>query len=77
MRTFAEETRFLRWCKEYTSYCRNESLSSVEGTLSRGTRDQDLEGLQTLSERTNLRVYLEQKAEWSVQGECQAQKKTI
>ena len=55
----------------------NESLSSVEGTLSRGKRDQDLEGLQTLSERRNLHVYLEQKAEWAVQGECQAQKKTI
>ena len=55
----------------------NESLSSVEGTLSRGKRDQYLEGLQTLSERKNLHVYLEQKAEWAVQGECQAQKKTI
>ena len=52
-----------------------ESLPSVEGTLSRGKRDQDLEGLQSLSERKNLHVYLEQKAELAVQGECQAQKR--
>ena len=29
----------------------NESISSVEGALSRGKRDRDLESVQTLSER--------------------------
>ena len=37
----------------------NESISSVEGTLSRGKRDRDLDSVQTLSEKRNLHVYLE------------------
>ena len=37
--------------------------ASVEGTLSRGNRDRDLESAQTLSEREDSRVHLEQKAE--------------
>ena len=55
----------------------NESFSSVEGTLPRGRRDRDLESVQTLSERRILHVYLEQKAELAVQGECAAQKRFI
>ena len=51
------------------------SSASVEGTLSRGKRDRDLESVQTLSERQNLHVYLEQKAELSVQGECAARRR--
>ena len=43
---------------------------SVEGTLPRGKRDRYLESVQTLSGRRNLHVYLEQKAEMAVQGEC-------
>ena len=46
---------------------------SVERTLSRGKRDRNLESVQSLSERQNLHVYLEQKAELAVQGECAAQ----
>ena len=53
----------------------NESISSVGGTLSRGKRDRDLESVQTLSERSNLQGYLEQKTELAVQGECAAQKR--
>ena len=53
----------------------NESLSSVEGTLSRGKRGRDLECAQTLSERRNLHAYLEQKAELAVQGESATQKR--
>ena len=34
---------------------------SVEGTLSRGKRDQDLESVQTLSERKNLHVFSEHR----------------
>ena len=48
----------------------NESISSVVGTLSRGKRDQELESVQTLSERRNL-----QKAELAVQGERAAHKR--
>ena len=51
----------------------NESLSSVEGTLSRGKRGRDLECAQTLSEWRNLHAYLEQKAELAVQGESATQ----
>ena len=43
--------------------------------MSRGKRDPDLESAQTLSERRDLRVYLEQKAELAVQGECGAQRR--
>ena len=53
----------------------SESISSVEGTLSRGKRDRDLESVQTLSERRNLHAHLEQKAELAVQGECAAQRR--
>ena len=53
----------------------NESISSVVGTLSRGKRDRELESVQTLSERRNLHVYLEQKAELAVQGERAAHKR--
>ena len=41
----------------------------------RGKRDQDLESVQTLSERQNLHVYTEQKAEMAVGGECAAQRR--
>ena len=53
----------------------NESIAGVEGTLSRGKRDRDLVRVQTLSERTNLHVYLEQKADLAVQGGCTAQRR--
>ena len=53
----------------------SESISSVEGTLSKGERDRDLERAQTLSERRTLHVYIEQKAELAVQRECAAQKR--
>ena len=39
---------------------------SVEETFSRGKRDRDQESVQTVSERRNLHVYLEQKAELAV-----------
>ena len=41
----------------------NASIASVEGTLSRGKENRDLESLQTLLERCNLHVYLEHEAE--------------
>ena len=50
----------------------NESISSVEGTLSSGKGDRDLESVQTLSERRNLQAYLEQRAELAAQRECAA-----
>ena len=53
----------------------NESISSVEGTLSRGKRDRDLESAQTLSEWRNLHAYFEQEVELAVQGKCVAQKR--
>ena len=40
-----------------------------------GRRDRDLVRVQTLSERRNLHVYLEQKAELAVQGGCTAQRR--
>ena len=43
---------------------------SVEEAFSKGKRDRDLESVQTLSERLNFHVNLEQKAELIVQGEC-------
>ena len=54
---------------------RNESISSVEGTLSRGKRDRDLESAKTLSEWRNLHAYFEKEAEVAVQGKCVAQKR--
>ena len=53
----------------------NESIASVAGTLSRRKRDQDLESAQTLSERRNVHVYLERKAELAFERECAAQKR--
>ena len=53
----------------------NESISSVEATLSRGKRDRDLESVQTLSERRSLHVCPEQRAELAVQEKCAAQKR--
>ena len=53
----------------------NESISSVDGTLSRGKRDRDLESVQTLSERRNLHAFLERGAELAVQGDSEAQKR--
>ena len=53
----------------------DESSSSVEGTLSRGKRDRDLERVHILSERRNLHAYLEKKAELAFQGDCAAQKR--
>ena len=52
---------------------------SSTGQLVRGSAsiasDRDLESVQTLSERRHLHVYLEQKAELAVQGECAAQRR--
>ena len=53
----------------------NESFSSVEGTLSRGKGDRDLESVPTLSERRNLHAYREKKAVLAFQEECAAQKR--
>ena len=53
----------------------DESIASVGGTLSGGKRDRVLESVQTLSERRNLHVYLEQNAELAVQGDCAGQKR--
>ena len=53
----------------------NESISSVEGTLSRGKRDRYLESAQTLSEWRNLHAYFEQEVELAVQGKGVAQKR--
>ena len=47
----------------------------MEGTLSKGKRDRDLECAETLSERRNLHVYLEHKAELAVQGKSAAQRR--
>ena len=53
----------------------NESISSVEGTMSRGKSDRDLESVQILSERRKLHAYPEKKHKLAFQGECAAQKK--
>ena len=37
--------------------------------------DRDVESVQTLSERQNLYVYLEQKAEMAVRGDCAGQRR--
>ena len=50
------------------------SNTSVQGTLSRGTRDRDLEREQTLSEKQNLHVYLEQKLDWLFEVNVQLRK---
>ena len=46
-----------------------------EETYSKGTRDRDLESVRTLSERKDLHVYLEQKADLAVRQECAAQRR--
>ena len=53
----------------------NESISSVDGTLSSGKRDRDQESAETLSEWRNFHAYFEQEAELAVQGKCVAQKR--
>ena len=63
------------WSRTWKLARGNASVASVEGTLSRGKRDRDLESMQTLSERRNLHVYLEQEAELAVQGESAAQRR--
>ena len=47
----------------------------MERILSRGKRDRDLDSVQIQSEMQNLYVYLEQKAELAVRGECAAQRR--
>ena len=53
------------WFRTWKLVRGNSSNASVEGTLSRGKRDRDWD-VQTLSQRRNLHVYLEQKAELAV-----------
>ena len=53
----------------------NASNLSVEEMYSNGKRDRDLESVRTLSERKDMHVYLEQKAELAVRQECAAQKR--
>ena len=51
-------------------------FSSVEGNLSRGKRERSRSGKCANSVRKEIsHVYLEQKAELAVQGECAAQKR--
>ena len=52
----------------------NDSISSVEGTLSRGRRDRDLESAQTLSERRNLHVTGSRKLNWLFKENTQLRK---
>ena len=42
--------------------------------IRKGKRDRDLESVRTLSEKKDLHVYFEQKADLAVPGECAAQK---
>ena len=44
-----------------------------EETYSKGKRDRDLESVRTLSQRKDLHVYLEQKADLAVRQGCAAQ----
>ena len=60
------------WSSTWQQVRGNAANACVKGTLSRGTRDQ---GLERLSDRQNLHVYLEQKADLGVQGECAAQRR--
>ena len=55
--------------------CGPRTGKPVRGNASRGKRDRDLECVQTLSERQILHVYLEQKAEMAVRGQCAAQRR--
>ena len=47
----------------------DESIASVEGTLSRRKRDRDLDSVQASSERRHLHDYLERKAESAVRAQ--------
>ena len=51
------------------------SSVSVEETFSKGKRIRDLKRVQPLSERQNLHVYIEEKAELAVGRECAAQRR--
>ena len=63
------------WSRTW-KFVRGSALNaSIEGILSKGQGDRDLESVQTLSERQNLHVYLEKKAEMTVRGECAAQRR--
>ena len=64
-----------KWARTRKPVRGNVSSVSAEETLSKGTRDRDLGSGQTLSERQILLVYLEQKAEMAVRGECAAQRR--
>ena len=55
--------------------CDVSNITNVEETYSQGNRDRDLECVQTLRERRNNHVYLEQKGELAVQGDCAAQRR--
>ena len=55
----------------------NELISRVEGILSRGQRDRDLESAQTLSESRKLHAYLDKKAEPAFQGDCVAHQEHV
>ena len=48
------------------------NITSVGETYSNGISDRDLESVRTLSERKDLHVYIEQKADLAVQQECAA-----
>ena len=63
------------WARTRKPVRGNVSNVSVEETLSKRKRDRDLESVQSLSERHILQVYLEQKAEMAVRGECAAQRR--
>ena len=64
------------WARTGKLVLGSASNASVPGFLPRGKRDRDLESVQTLSEKRNLHVHLEQKAELAVQGECAAQRRS-
>ena len=61
------------WFRTWKILQGSASNASVEGTLSRGKIGRDLDSVQNLSERRNLHVYLERKAELAVQGVFAAQ----
>ena len=50
------------------------NITNVEETNSKGERDRDLECVRNLSERKDLCVYFEQKADLAVREECAAQR---
>ena len=53
----------------------NESIASVEGTLSRGKRDRDSNVVQTPKDRQHLHKLLERKAVLAARGEKSVQKR--